>query len=119
MNSICARWGDRYLVATHRFIPTDALNGPALARTRGGNVVNAPLVAMFRLHDCQAIAAMAHRLDPQVIAECVGTAEQLADPDAMGCDAAQGCLFHRPLPAGSSGALLARQGGGQAVPVPA
>jgi EAL domain-containing protein (putative c-di-GMP-specific phosphodiesterase class I) len=52
---------------------------------------------------------MAHRLELKVIAECVETAEQLADLGAMRCDEAQGYLFHRPLPAEQVGALLARQ----------
>jgi EAL domain-containing protein (putative c-di-GMP-specific phosphodiesterase class I) len=66
-----------------------------------------------------AIVAMAHRLDLKVIAECVETAEQLADLCAMRCDEAQGYLFHRPLPAEQVGALLARQAGELAKPVPA
>ncbi|MFC5479216.1 diguanylate cyclase domain-containing protein [Massilia suwonensis] len=57
----------------------------------------------------EAIVAMAHRLELKVIAECVENAEQLGDLDAMGCDEAQGYLFHRPLPAEQVGALLARQ----------
>ncbi|THC46231.1 diguanylate cyclase [Massilia sp. Mn16-1_5] len=59
----------------------------------------------------EAIVAMAHRLELKVIAECVENAEQLGDLDAMGCDEAQGYLFHRPLPAEQVGALLARQAG--------
>ena len=57
----------------------------------------------------ETIVAMAHRLELKVIAECVETAEQLADLDAMSCDEAQGYLFHRPLPAEAIGALLACQ----------
>ncbi|MFC4932657.1 diguanylate cyclase [Massilia sp. GCM10023247] len=57
----------------------------------------------------ETIVAMAHRLELKVIAECVETAEQLADLDAMRCDEAQGYLFHRPLPAEAIGALLACQ----------
>jgi diguanylate cyclase (GGDEF)-like protein len=57
----------------------------------------------------EAIVAMAHRLELKVIAECVETAEQLADLCAMRCDEAQGYLFYRPLPAEQVGVLLARQ----------
>ena len=57
----------------------------------------------------EAIVAMAHRLHLEVIAESVETSEQLADLCAMGCDAAQGYLFARPLPPGGVAALLARQ----------
>ncbi|VXC01077.1 bifunctional diguanylate cyclase/phosphodiesterase [Massilia sp. 9I] len=57
----------------------------------------------------EAIVAMAHRLGLDVIAEAVETPEQLADLCAMGCDAAQGYLFARPLPPGEVAAMLARQ----------
>jgi len=57
----------------------------------------------------EAIVAMAHRLGLDVIAEAVETPEQLADLCAMGCDAAQGYLFARPLPPGEVATLLARQ----------
>jgi diguanylate cyclase (GGDEF)-like protein len=57
----------------------------------------------------EAIVAMAHRLGLDVIAEAVETPEQLADLCAMGCDAAQGYYFARPLPPGEVAALLARQ----------
>jgi len=56
-----------------------------------------------------SIVAMAHRLGLSVIAESVETTEQLGDLCAMGCDAAQGYLFDRPLPPGQVAALLARQ----------
>jgi diguanylate cyclase (GGDEF)-like protein len=62
----------------------------------------------------EAIVAMAHRLELKVIAECVETAEQLADLCAMRCDEAQGYLFYRPLPAEQVGVLLARQADEQA-----
>ena len=62
----------------------------------------------------EAILAMAHRLELKVIAECVETAEQLADLCAMRCDEAQGYLFYRPLPAEQVGVLLARQADEQA-----
>jgi diguanylate cyclase (GGDEF)-like protein len=67
----------------------------------------------------EAIVAMAHRLELKVIAECVETAEQLADLCAMRCDEAQGYLFYRPLPAEQVGVLLARQADEQAELVPA
>ena len=67
----------------------------------------------------ETIVAMAQRLELKVIAECVETAEQLADLDAMCCDEAQGYLFHRPLPADSVAALLARQAAGAAGSAPA
>ncbi|MGH8852941.1 MAG: putative bifunctional diguanylate cyclase/phosphodiesterase [Telluria sp.] len=59
----------------------------------------------------EAIVAMAHRLGLKVIAEAVETPEQLADLCTMGCDAAQGYLFARPLPPGEVAAMLARQAG--------
>ncbi len=57
----------------------------------------------------EAIVSMAHRLHLSVIAESVETPEQLSDLCAMGCDAAQGYLFARPLPPAEVAALLARQ----------
>jgi diguanylate cyclase (GGDEF)-like protein len=66
----------------------------------------------------EAIVSMAHRLGLSVIAEAVETPEQLADLCAMGCDAAQGYYFARPLPPGEVAALLARQVE-SAPPVPA
>jgi len=56
-----------------------------------------------------SIVAMAHRLGLSVIAESVETTEQLGDLCAMGCDAAQGYLFDRPLAPEQVAALLARQ----------
>ena len=46
-----------------------------------------------------SIIAMAHALKMEVIAEGVETPEQLAYLKARGCDAMQGYLFSRPLPA--------------------
>ncbi len=57
----------------------------------------------------EAIVSMAHRLGLNVIAEAVETPEQLADLCAMGCDAAQGYYFARPLPPAEVAAMLARQ----------
>ncbi|MBQ5948146.1 bifunctional diguanylate cyclase/phosphodiesterase [Massilia sp. ST3] len=57
----------------------------------------------------ETIVAMAHRLGLSVIAESVETPEQLLDLCAMGCDAAQGYLFDRPLAPEKIAALLARQ----------
>ncbi|GAB3389884.1 putative bifunctional diguanylate cyclase/phosphodiesterase [Massilia agri] len=57
----------------------------------------------------ESIVDMAHRLGLQVIAEAVELPEQLADLAAMGCDAAQGYLFARPLPPDEVAAVLARQ----------
>jgi diguanylate cyclase (GGDEF)-like protein len=57
----------------------------------------------------EAIVTMAQRLGLSVIAEAVETPEQLADLCAMGCDAAQGYYFARPLPPAEVAALLARR----------
>ncbi len=45
-----------------------------------------------------AIIGLAHRLNLQVIAECVETAEQLEFLRANGCDQAQGYYIARPMP---------------------
>jgi diguanylate cyclase (GGDEF)-like protein/PAS domain S-box-containing protein len=45
-----------------------------------------------------AIIGMAHRLNLQVIAECVETAEQLEFLRENGCDQAQGYYIARPMP---------------------
>ena len=63
-----------------------------------------------------SIVAMAHRLGLAVIAESVETSEQLGDLCAMGCDAAQGYLFDRPLPPEQVAALLAREARERAAP---
>jgi len=57
----------------------------------------------------EAIVSMAHRLGLSVIAEAVETPEQLADLCAMGCNAAQGYFFARPLPPAEVAGLLARE----------
>jgi diguanylate cyclase (GGDEF)-like protein len=85
-------------------LPVDILKMDGLFVRRLGQSARARPYAI-----AETIVAMAHRLELKVIAECVETAEQLADLDAMCCDEAQGYLFHRPLPAEQVGALLARQ----------
>jgi EAL domain-containing protein (putative c-di-GMP-specific phosphodiesterase class I) len=53
-----------------------------------------------------AIITMAHNLALKVVAEGVETEEQLAWLRAQQCDAAQGYLFSRPLPAHELTSLL-------------
>ncbi|MFA7387729.1 MAG: EAL domain-containing protein [Thiohalobacteraceae bacterium] len=55
-----------------------------------------------------AIIAMAHRLNLQVLAEGVETAEQAALLRRRGCDEGQGYLYARPLTPGSIEHLLRR-----------
>jgi diguanylate cyclase (GGDEF)-like protein len=85
-------------------LPVDILKMDGLFVRRLGNDRRARPYAI-----AEAIVSMAHRLELKVIAECVETAEQQGDLEAMRCDEAQGYLFHRPLPAEQVGALLARQ----------
>ena len=59
---------------------------------------------------CQAIIAMAHRLELKVVAEGVATAEQHELLMRAGCDYAQGFLYSQPLPAARFEQLL--QAGG-------
>ena len=54
-----------------------------------------------------AIVALGHTLDLEVIAEGVETEAQAAFLAETGCDAFQGFLFARPLPAADIGKLLA------------
>ncbi|MCH8294683.1 EAL domain-containing protein [Candidatus Poribacteria bacterium] len=53
-----------------------------------------------------AIISVAHRLDLQVTAEGVETAEQLAFLRSQECDGIQGYLFSRPVPAEAFTELL-------------
>ncbi|MCW8957287.1 MAG: EAL domain-containing protein, partial [Gammaproteobacteria bacterium] len=54
----------------------------------------------------KAIITMAHGLGMDVIAEGVETQEQLAFLGSNACDAIQGYLYSRPLPAEEVVALL-------------
>ena len=54
----------------------------------------------------RAILALAHSLDMTVVAEGVETLEQLAFLRAHGCDACQGFLFSKAVPAAEYQALL-------------
>ncbi|MFC5462205.1 diguanylate cyclase [Massilia niabensis] len=94
-------------------LPVDILKMDGLFVRRLGSSLRTRPYAI-----AETIVAMAHRLELKVIAECVETTEQLADLDFMRCNEAQGYLFHRPLPAESVGALLARQAAGAAGSAP-
>ena len=84
-------------------LPVDILKMDGLFVRRLGNGGGRPFAV------AETIVAMAHRLGQSVIAESVETPEQLRDLCAMGCDAAQGYLFDRPLAPEKIAALLARQ----------
>ncbi|WP_288381150.1 EAL domain-containing protein, partial [uncultured Massilia sp.] len=85
-------------------LPVDILKMDALFVRRLGDGQASRSFAI-----AESIVGMAHRLGLRVIAEAVELPEQLADLAAMGCDAAQGYLFARPLPPGEIAAMLARQ----------
>jgi EAL domain-containing protein (putative c-di-GMP-specific phosphodiesterase class I) len=59
----------------------------------------------------RAIIAMGRSLDLQVLAEGVETVQQLDFLRSNGCDAFQGYLCSKPLPAAEFAALLAGSGG--------
>ena len=90
-------------------LPVDILKMDGLFVRRLGATGSAAAGRARSYAIAEAIVSMAHRLRLRVIAESVETPEQLSDLCAMGCDAAQGYLFARPLPAGEVAALLARQ----------
>jgi diguanylate cyclase (GGDEF)-like protein/PAS domain S-box-containing protein len=56
-----------------------------------------------------AVISLAHTLDLRAVAEGVETETQLAELRALGCDAAQGYLFAKPIPADELTALLLTQ----------
>lgn len=56
-----------------------------------------------------AIIHMAHRLDLRVVAEGVETTEELFQLKEQDCDAVQGFVFSRPLPAAEIGKILKEQ----------
>lgn len=56
----------------------------------------------------QAIIAMGHSLDLEIVAEGVETQEQLQFLSDNGCDFAQGYLFTKPIPAEAFAELLKR-----------
>jgi len=57
----------------------------------------------------ELIIEMAHRLELNVIAEVVETADQLQELRRMGCDVGQGYYFNRPLHPDQVAALLRRR----------
>ena len=64
----------------------------------GEGIGEAPLVG--------AVVELGHALGLTVTAEGVETQAQLDQLRALGCDAAQGYLFGRPVPEEEAGALL-------------
>lgn len=55
----------------------------------------------------QAVITLAHNLDMRVVAEGIETIEQLAQLQALDCNAAQGYYFARPMNAEQAGRLIA------------
>jgi EAL domain-containing protein (putative c-di-GMP-specific phosphodiesterase class I) len=54
----------------------------------------------------RAVIEMAHALDLTVVAEGIDCEEQLVVLEEMGCDAAQGYYFGRPVPIGKLDGLI-------------
>ncbi|MCC7409129.1 MAG: EAL domain-containing protein [Phycisphaeraceae bacterium] len=73
-------------------------------------------LAESRAHSAivQAIITLAHNLELSVVGEGVETEEQLAQLQALECDAAQGYLFARPAAAEEAGRMMA-EGVGEGV----
>jgi diguanylate cyclase (GGDEF)-like protein/PAS domain S-box-containing protein len=65
-----------------------------------------------------AVAAMAHALGMTVVAEGIETDAQLGRLEALGCDAGQGFLLARPLPADQVSDYLARSSPQPRLPAP-
>jgi EAL domain-containing protein (putative c-di-GMP-specific phosphodiesterase class I) len=57
---------------------------------------------------CETIVAMAHQLKLRTVAEGVEQPRELEVLRQIGCDAAQGYLFQRPVPAAEMAAFLRR-----------
>ncbi|OON62273.1 GGDEF-domain containing protein [Massilia sp. KIM] len=90
-------------------LPVDILKMDGLfVRRLGGRATPGAAAPGRSFAIAQTIVAMAHRLGLSVIAESVETQDQLDDLCVMGCDAAQGYLFARPLAPDDLAALLAR-----------
>lgn len=67
-------------------------------------------MASDRVHAAlvQAIIVMTHAMTMNAVAEGVETQQQLTYLQAYGCDAVQGFLFSKPMPAKKFEALLKR-----------
>jgi diguanylate cyclase (GGDEF)-like protein len=89
-------------------IDTIKLHG-SLVSGLGSNPREAPILG--------AVVELGHALGCGVVAEGVETEEQANALRALGCDAAQGYLFGRPVPEEQVERLLIDAGGGQLRPV--
>ncbi|MGH8309761.1 MAG: putative bifunctional diguanylate cyclase/phosphodiesterase, partial [Steroidobacteraceae bacterium] len=90
-----------------KHLPIDALKiDRAFVRDMASDANDAAIVA--------AIIVMARTLGLRTVAEGVETVDQLERLRTMGCDAAQGFLFSRPISARACGALLESLGGSAA-----